>query len=211
MLDEPVVCEWKSGRMDGTTFALSSPQSTRPPRPAPQQNQGLSPSDLSHCLPPRAANSMSRFSGPNFPMKIALLLICIFTPLCALGNGAPVTVFTRGGIEQIASYFKTKGRFIFEPVSGGTFKAPDVSKWAILRVPKSIRGERKEHNVSVGVILSDKGKVLAQAVVSSDCKDLEEPAIEFVKQLEFNPAKVDGKAICYYCVIPVGYKYVDEQ
>lgn len=142
-------------------------------------------------------------------MKPAILVI-LGLVIASSAYAAQLTVFTAIAPDQTAAHFKGKKTFVFEALPNGQFKAPKVSKWARLDIPASIRAEAKPHNVEVGAIVSAKGRVLAAAVVSSDCAALEGPAKAFAKDLEFTPATVDGKPICYFCIVPVSYRFEGE-
>lgn len=135
------------------------------------------------------------------------VLFFIGLVIATAASAAPVTVFTAAAPDQTAAHFKGKKQFAFEARPDGQFKAPKVSKWARLDVPASIRAEAKPHNVRVGAIVSAKGRVLAAAIVSSDCAELEGAALAFAEALEFTPATIDGRPICYFCIVPVSYQF----
>lgn len=142
-------------------------------------------------------------------MKRYLRLLLILTVIPAILEAEPVKVYARGDLEKIAELFRDKGSYVFELAPSGRFTNPAVQKYVNLKVPASIKMERKEHNVDVGVVLSAKGEVAATCIVSSDCKALEGAAVEMVRALKFSPFSVDGTPVHFYFVFPVSYRYRD--
>ncbi len=139
--------------------------------------------------------------------KTLALLVLSFVPV--LLAAAPVKVFVRGGdTAAIAAKLAPQGDF--ELVTGTVegFQKPTVSKYAVLKPPSSIKMETKEHNVAVGVVLSETGKVLATCIVSSDCAALEPAGERMVRACHFAPARVGGTPVASFLVFPVRYRYV---
>lgn len=139
--------------------------------------------------------------------KIALLAVA----LCLLGaHAAPVEVFTRGDAADAAKRFvDAKNSYSFVSLPAGEFKSPNVVQYATLNVPDSIKMERSEHEVEVGIIVSDQGKVVATCIVSSNCKALEAAAQNLATALRFRPASLKGQPVSFYVIMPVSYKYTD--
>jgi hypothetical protein len=140
-------------------------------------------------------------------MKQYARLLFILAVIPAILRAEPTKVFARGDLAKIAALFRDKGPFVFELAPSGRFTSPAVLEYVNLKIPASIKMERKEHNVDVGVILSAKGEVAATCIVSSDCKALEGAAVELVQALKFRPVSVDGTPVYFYFVFPVSYRY----
>jgi len=142
-------------------------------------------------------------------MKHFLRFLFVLAVVPVILRADPTKVFARGDLTKIAELFRGRGLYVFELAPSGKFTAPAVVKYSNLNVPDSIRMEKREHNVEVGVILSASGAVAATCIALSDCKALEAPAVEMVRALKFSPVKVDGTPAFFYFVFPVSYRYQD--
>lgn len=123
---------------------------------------------------------------------------------------APAVVYLRTDPTPVARLFvHEKTAFEFRQIDNAAFTAPVPTKMAALDVPASIRSDRKEHHVEVGIVISDRGQVLDTAIVSSNSKALEAAARSMAKQFRFRPATLDGKPVATYAVLPATYRYID--
>jgi len=144
-------------------------------------------------------------------MKFLIFLGLVSTALAAGSPAAPVEVFTSGVVESTAERFTdAKTKFTFTSLPAGEFKKPEVIQYVMLDVPYSIRSERSDHSVDVGVILSDQGKVLATCTVSSNCKALEGAAQKYATAIKIRPASLNGRPVNFFLILPVSYKYADK-
>ncbi|HLP02838.1 MAG TPA: energy transducer TonB [Opitutaceae bacterium] len=143
------------------------------------------------------------------PLRFLFASVSLVIPL--LLSAAPVKVLTGGSVAQIAGKFPPKADLEFVPIPAGEFVRPGVTEYAMLDVPKSIRHEKREHNVQVGVVLSAKGAVLATCILSSDCPVLEGAAERQVRATKFSPAKLDGAAVPAFLVFPVSYRHGESE
>lgn len=127
--------------------------------------------------------------------------------------GAESIVYVRGAIEPVAARFagqKPPHSFV-QPAPGEEFKNPTPIKFSHLEVPASIRADRNEHRVDVGMIVSANGDVIAVAVAASNSKPLENAAREMARGFRFSPATLARKPVWCYVELPVTYKYVDPE
>lgn len=143
-------------------------------------------------------------------MKHPLILTLAFVFLATVAQATAIKVFTRGGVEGLAEQFKnSKDSYTFVSLSAGELKKPAFVKYAPTIIPRSIHAERKDHNVEIGFIVSDKGAVVATCIVSSNCKVLEDAVKDMLVASKFSPASLDGKPLYFYVTMPFSYKYVD--
>lgn len=152
-------------------------------------------------------------------MKRTARILLLFVPilLSAAPAKAPDIVEIKVYVRQAPAagtpqFSEPSKHFTFVvPESGSTFKKAEVEKFGQLRIPPSMREERAEQTVEVGMIVSPKGEVVAVTVISSTYKDFEEAAREMARGTKLKPATLDGKRVYTYCVLPVGYRYTDPE
>lgn len=140
-------------------------------------------------------------------------LLALALTVASIGSAAeraPVVVHLRADPAPIARLFeREKTAFDFRQIGNAAFTAPVPTKVAALDVPVSLRNDRKEHAVEVGIVISDRGEVLSTAIVSSTTPALEAAARKMAKGFRFRPATLDGKPVATYAVLPATYRYVD--
>ena len=140
-------------------------------------------------------------------MKYLSLLLVLMLPSVGM-SAVPKAVFVKGNVADVSQKFSLQRNLTFLPLQAGAFVAPKITGFVKLEIPYSIRMETKAHDVEVGVVLDEKGKVLAAQIVTSNCKDFEANALSWAKAVTYSPALFDGKPVAFYVVVPVGYSYV---
>lgn len=143
-------------------------------------------------------------------MKPIFLIAGLLACFASGAHAAPSEVFASGNIpEAVVKSLNQKTEFSFARLPTGEFSKPAVTQYAQLVPPESIRSERTDHDAEVGVIVSDKGKVVATCIVASNCPNLEKAAQRCAAAHKFRPASLNGKPIYFYLILPLSYKYVD--
>jgi len=142
--------------------------------------------------------------------RTLLVLALTAAGIVSAAESAPVVVYLRADPAPIAPLFShEKTAFEFRQTGDAAFTAPVPTKAGPLDVPASIRSDRKEHLVEVGIVISDHGQVLSTAIVSSNSKGFEPAALKMARGFRFRPATLDGKPVATYAVLPATYRYVD--
>lgn len=142
--------------------------------------------------------------------NILFTLMLAAAGVVSAAERAPVVVYLSADPTSIAPLFAhEKTAFEFRRTGDAAFTAPVPTQAASLGVPASIRSDRKEHLVEVGIVISDRGQVLSTAIVSSNSKGFEAAARKMAQQFRFRPATLDGKPVATYAVLPATYRYVD--
>lgn len=142
--------------------------------------------------------------------RTLLVLALTVAGIVSAAERAPVVVHLRADPAPIARLFgREKTAFEFRQIGDSVFTAPVPTKVAALDFPVSLRHDRKEHAVEVGIVISDRGEVLSTVIVSSTTPGLEAAARKMAHGFRFRPATLDGKPVATYAVLPATYRYVD--
>lgn len=90
------------------------------------------------------------------------------------------------------------------------FRSPKVIEEKKLDYPLSAMLDRVEGNAVVGVFVSEKGKALeVRLLESSSSKDLDNAALNFAKEIHFEPALLDNTPVGAWTKLIMKYKLTD--
>ena len=87
----------------------------------------------------------------------------------------------------------------------GDIAPPRVTKQVSPEYPQSLHGVRVEGTVGIGLIISSKGMPNDPKVVKSLEKDIDQCALDAVKQWRFAPAKKEGKPVAVRITIEIAF------
>ena len=136
-----------------------------------------------------------------------LLAFLLFVPSMAFAK--PVEVFTTGDAEKTSARFHDKnGRpiFFFLAVEKERMVPPRIAaRQTMPIIPREKRrpNKRTSDRVTLGLVITGKGKVLDAAVIATTDSIFNPSAITAVQTWEFSPALVEGKPVASYVEVSI--------
>ena len=99
---------------------------------------------------------------------------------------------------------------VFVNCGTSRFKSPKVIEDRELDYPLSAMLDRVEGNVVVGVFVSEEGNAIeVRLLESSSSKDLDNAALNFAKEIKFEPAFLDDRPVGAWTKLIMKYKLTD--